>query len=163
MKKTVIIVLAFVMFCFVGCSQTSGTLSGTLPEIVDNACSAADFSSVSFIYMKDAYSEETLMYMYGIEDEAILDSIVDFVLSERSGMYAATFAVIQFKDGTEPTVIDTVQSLITETYVQSLINALMPYNPEQTAYAQNYEFKIFENSLVLVICEDTAAVFDAIS
>lgn len=165
MKKTFtpFFVLVILLFMFTGCSQSDTVLTGTLSESVDKACSAADFSSVSFTYMQDEYSEEVLMYMYGIEDQAIIDNIEDFVLSQRSGMYAATFAVIQFKSGTDIAVIDTVQTLINDVYVQSLINALMPYDPTQTDLAQNYEFKRFGNSLVLVICEDNAAVFDAIS
>lgn len=165
MKKTVVFlfILAISVLLFAGCSQSEASLSGTLPEITDKACAAVDFSSLSFTYMQDEYSEEVLMYMYGIEDESLIESIEDFVLSQRSGMYAATFAIIQFKDGTDAAVIDSVQKLITDVYVQALITALMPYDPEQTAYAQNYEFKQFGNSLVLVICEDNAAVFDAIS
>mgnify|MGYP003322403094 CR=1 FL=1 len=37
-------------------------------------------------------SEENILYIHDV-----IDNIEDFVLSQRSGMYAATFAVIQFK------------------------------------------------------------------
>ena len=165
MKKaiTFIFVLVFSLILFAGCSQPKAVISDDLSEVADKACSAADFSSVSFTYMQDDYSEEVLMYMYGVEDEALIANIEDFVLSQLSGMFAATFAVIRFKEGTDSSVIDSVQTLLTDVYVQALITALMPYDPEQTSFAQNYEFKKFGNSLVLVICEDNAAVFDAIS
>jgi len=164
--KKIIFSFILVIFAFmfaVSCSQSDVELKGSLSDITAKACSAADLSSVSFTYMQDEYSEEVLMYMYGIEDENTLASIEDFVVSERSGMYAATFAVIDFKDGTDSAVLDSVEALITDVYVQALITALMPYDPDQTAIAQAYEFRKYGDTLVLVISEDNAAVFDAIT
>ena len=165
MKKTIVsfLLVVFSLIFAVSCSQPSVELTGSLSDITTKACAAADFSSVSFTYMQDEYSEEVLMYMYGIEDETALSAIEDFVVSERSGMYAATFAAIDFKDGTDSAVIDSVETLISDVYVQALITALMPYDPDQTAIAQAYEFRKYGNTLVLVISEDNTAVFDAIT
>lgn len=151
--------------CFIlvtSCSSSSGNLPDSLSDTVAKACSAADFSNVTFNYKSDAYSEEVLMYMYGVENENDANAIEDFVLSERSGMSASTFSIIKFKSGTPKSIVDSVKTAIEGTYVQSLINALMPYDPTQYEIAKNYQFKTIGDSLVLVIHEKADEVFDAI-
>lgn len=165
MKKILVFLFATLISISVavGCSKTVAELDGTLSEIVEKACAASDFSSVSFTYMQDDFSDEILMYMYGVEDDTLIDYIDDFVLCQRSGVSAATFAVIRFKDGTDDSVIDAVKTAVVDTYVKSLENALLPYDPTQYSIAKNYDLRTVGNSIVLVICEDTDAVFDAIT
>ena len=143
------------------CSPSSETLDD-LHQTVEKACAAADFSNLEFNFKSDDYSEEILMYMYGVEDEDLIDSIEDFVLSERSGMSASTFSVIRFKSGTEKSVIDSVKTAVEEVYVQSLMNALMPYDPTEYEISKEYKFKTIGNDLVLVISKDADAVLEAI-
>ncbi len=144
------------------CSSSSEKL-GALDITVEKACAAADFSNLEFNYKSDEYSEEILMYMYGVEDDELIDSIEDFVLSERSGMSASTFSVIRFKNGTENSVIESVKKAVEEVYVQSLMNALMPYDPTEYEISKNYKFKTIGNDLVLVISKDADAVLAAIA
>ena len=165
MKKFVSLVLSAILLLALCACGGSGakTLNGTLAEITEKACNAADFSSASFTYMSDEYSDEVLMFTYGLEDEAVCNAVEDFVLSSRSGMFAATFAVIRFKDGSSDSVIENARSTITEMYVTPLIGALKPYDPEQAAIAEKYQFKSYGNTLVLVICAEGAdTVFNAI-
>ena len=163
MKNTIICISAVLIsvLLLVSCSSSQEKL-GTLTETVEKACEAADFSNVTFTYMEDDYSNEILMFMYGIEDEDIIASIDDFVLSERSGMSASTFAVIRFRNGTEKAVIDSAKKAVEETYVQSLMNALMPYDPTEYEISKNYSIRTIGTDLVLVISKDAAAVFEAI-
>lgn len=144
------------------CSSSSEKL-GALDKTVEKACAATDFSNLEFNYKSDEYSEEILMYMYGVEDDELIDSIEDFVLSERSGMSASTFSVIRFKNGTENSVIESVKKAVEEVYVQSLMNALMPYDPTEYEISKNYKFKTIGNDLVLVISKDADAVLAAIA
>ena len=162
MKKTVIFCLIFALSIIMLVSCASSEMLGALDKTVEKACAAADFSNVEFNYKSDEYSEEILMYMYGIDDEEIIAKIDDFVLSERSGMSASTFAVIRFGEDTEKSVIDTAKKAVEETYVQSLMNALMPYDPTEYEISKNYKIKIIGKDLVLVISKDADAVFEAI-
>ena len=102
------------------------------------------------------------MYMYGIEDEDIIAQIDDFVLSERSGMSASTFAVIRFNENAEKSVIDSAKNAVVDVYVQGLMNALMPYDPTEYEISKNYSIKTIGKDLVLVISKDADAVFEAI-
>ncbi|MBQ6052403.1 MAG: DUF4358 domain-containing protein [Clostridia bacterium] len=163
MKKFVLALftVALSVFMLASCSPSSETLDD-LHQTVEKACAAADFSNLEFNFKSDDYSEEILMYMYGVEDEDLIDSIEDFVLSERSGMSASTFSVIRFKSGTEKSVIDSVKTAVEEVYVQSLMNALMPYDPTEYEISKEYKFKTIGNDLVLVISKDADAVLEAV-
>jgi hypothetical protein len=164
MKRIIVSLLTVVLFAAIlfSCSSASSEKLGALDKTVEKACAAADFSNVEFTYKSDEYSEEILMFMYGIEDENVIDQIDDFVLSERSGMSASTFAIIRFKDDTAKFIIESAKSAVEETYVQALMNALMPYDPTEYGISQNYKFKTIGNDLVLVISKDADAVLEAI-
>lgn len=163
MKKTVLLCLIFVLMSalIASCSSSSEKL-GALDKTVEKACTAADFSNVEFTYKSDDYSEEVLMFMYGIEDEDVIAEIDDFVLSERSGMSASTFAVIRFSENTEKSVIESAKKAVIDTYVQSLMDALMPYDPTEYDISKNYRIKTIGQDLVLVISKDADAVLEAI-
>jgi len=163
MKRTVSLILcaiSLVLLC--SCSGSTATLDGSMAEIVAKAEKAADFSSVTFTYLADDYSDEVLMFTYGLEDETLYNTVEDFVLSSRSGMFAATFSVIRFANGTSNADIESIKQIITDAYVAPLIGALRPYDPEQTAIAEKYQFKIYGNTLVLVISDKADEVFKAI-
>ena len=55
-----------------------------------------------------------------------------------------------------------MKKAVEEVYVQSLMNALMPYDPTEYEISKNYKFKIIGNDLVLVISKDADAVLEAI-
>ncbi len=163
MKKTILscAIFALLLALITACSSSPEAL-GALDKTVEKACAAADFSNVEFTYKSDDYSEEVLMYMYGIEDEDIIAQIDDFVLSERSGMSASTFAVIRFNENTEKSVIDSAKNAVVDVYVQGLMNALMAYDPTEYEISKNYSIKTIGKDLVLVISKDADAVFEAI-
>ena len=115
MRRITAALLALVCISFVACNE--GKPADTPAQTTDGGSTAANgtFSDLKatvdavkgyygdgteFIFMADEYSDEVLMYTYGLMDEKFVSAVEDFVLTECDGMSADTFAVVKFKAGT---------------------------------------------------------------
>ncbi len=111
---------------------------------------------VSFLFTEDEYSEDTLIFTYGLEDEKFIAATESFVVTECEGMLADTFAVVKFKDGTDKALISEAVEAIKSIYVEGLVSKLSAYNPEECKAAENYVIKEYDSAIMLVISAKNA-------
>lgn len=151
-----------------------GTADQTTGETEAPAGDAADLSAivdsvkqyyadtVTFVMKADEYSEEVLMYTYGLYDEKYTSAVTDFVLSECDGMSADTFALIKFAEGTDKALIEEAAETMKTEYVNALKSKLSAYNPEEFEAADGYQVKVDDSSILMVISsENTDAIIAA--
>lgn len=109
-----------------------------------------DFNGGYFFLNTDEFSEDILMYQYGVEDEEVIESIDSYLLSTPGTNSAKTLAVIIFKDGTSKETMTKAETAIREVYLASVINNVGLYDPAQAPVAEKAEFTYYDNALVLV-------------
>lgn len=157
LKKLVIFLIAAVMsLSIVSCSDKEE--AGTFPDLTKTVESVKQYygENVEFIFKADEYSEEVLMYSYGLMDEKYTEAVENFVLTECDGMSADTFAVIKFKSGTDETLIEEAAEVVKTEYVTALKNKLSAYNPEEFEASEGYQVHIFKDAFMLVISSEHA-------
>lgn len=110
--------------------------------------------NVTFVFKSDEYSDEVLMYTYGLMDDKFVSAVEDFVLSECDGMSADTFAVVRFKAGTDKALIEEAAEVMREEYVTSLKNKLSAYNPEEFKASDGYQVKVYDDAVLMVISSE---------
>ena len=130
-------------------------------RLADAALAAANFDEApSLVFKADEYSDDVLMFAYGVEENT--EAVSDFVLSEAPSRSANTVAYLVFADGTSADVIANVRTQIENYYITSLKSALEMYNPEAFALCDKAVFKEYDNALLLVIAENADAVVSAV-
>lgn len=110
--------------------------------------------NVTFVFKADEYSDEVLMYTYGLFDDKFVSAVEDFVLSECDGMSADTFAVVKFKTGTDKSLIEEAAEIMEKEYVTSLKNKLSAYNPEEFKASDGYQVKLYDDAVMMVISSE---------
>ncbi len=142
-----------------------GDASGTFPDLAAAVDSVKEYYSdnVTFVFKADEYSDEVLMYTYGLMDDKFVEAVDDFVLSECDGMSADTFAIVKFKSGTDESLIKEAAEVMKTEYVTALKNKLSAYNPEEFKASDGYQVKVYEDSILMVISsENTDAILAAV-
>lgn len=170
-KRIIAAILAAACLSFAACSdgkdegdKTAQTTAGTTAEntvgieskfsdLKATVDSVKGFYSenVEFLFTEDEYSEDVLIFTYGLEDEKFINATESFVVTECEGMIADTFAVINFKAGTDKTLISEAVEAIKSVYIDGLVSKLSAYNPEECKAAENYVIKEYDNAVMLVI------------
>lgn len=178
MNTRKILILALCVLCLfsVACKKDNGPTGSEpqstgenaaskfadLPAVVDSVKGFYD-ETVEFIYMNDEFSDEVLMFTYGLMDDKFVDAVDDFVLTECDGMSADTFAIVRFKAGTDKALIKEAADIMEEEYVGGLKNKLAAYNPEEFAASDGFYTEIFDNAVMMVISSDNAdKIVDAV-
>lgn len=123
-----------------------------------------DFEDTSFIFAEDEYSEDTLINLYGIEDEAVLEAIENFAITYPATNSSKTYAVLLFKEGTDAETIEAAEQMMKDVYIASLITTNAIYDPAQSELAEKATFKVYDNALVLAIydTEGNTEILDAV-
>lgn len=143
-----------------GAEGAGGDNSNKFPKDLQSATTLIkekfDFSDTEFISSEDESREsweieDTLINLYGIEDEALLDTIDKFVVTYPATNSSKTFALFFFKDGVSAETVGEVQTAVNDVYVQNLIATNAIYDPEQSALAEKRTFKAYDDALLLVI------------
>lgn len=171
MKNTVktaisaLLVLCTVCFLLASCGEeASNVLTADIYAAAENVTSNLDFGDAAIMTDKDENSDFVLMYQYGVEDEATLETIEGYVITSPEANRARTIAIIKFKDGTDASVIEGVQKTITDVYLANLIETTATYNADEALIADKATFKLYDNALVLAAydADGNAQVFDLI-
>lgn len=165
LRKIIAVMLALLCLSFVACKETAdeapAAAFGDLKATVE-AVKGYYGENMEYIFMEDEYSDEVLMFTYGLMEDKFVDAVEDFVLSECDGMSADTFAVVKFKAGTDKALIEEAAGVMKEEYVNGLKNKLAAYNPEEFAASDGYQVKIYDNAVMMVISsENTDAILAA--
>ncbi len=173
-KSGIAAFLLIAAICLTAC-KAGGTApeapeqTGTAAESVSDLSRIADSvrgyygDGLRLVFKEDEYSDEVLMFTYGLMDDRYTDAVEDFVLSECDGMSADTFALIVFKDGTEKALIEDAAEVMKREYVTALQKKLSAYNPEEFAASDGYRVEIHENAVLMVISsENTQEIIDAV-
>lgn len=168
----VILCLMMCMTMFAACGDngsdgSSGTnkLPTDLRMISMRIQSKFNYEDASFIYSADEYSDDTLINLYGIEDEAVLAAINDFVITTPPTNGSKTFAVILFNEDVDAEIIESTEQMIKDVYIASLITTNAIYDPAESALAEKATFVTYDNALVLVIydTDGNTAVVDELN
>jgi len=175
-KRIITALLAVACLSFAACSggeddnkKTAQTTTETASGNTDSGNSAfsdlkgtvdgvKEFYSddVEFLFTEDEYSEDVLIFTYGLEDEKFINATESFVVTECDGMLADTFAVINFKKGTDKALISEAAEAIKSVYVDGLVSKLSAYSPEECKAAENYALKEYDSAIMLVISAKNA-------
>lgn len=137
-------------------AEQGDTAEGTfsdLHKVVDNVKGFYG-ENVEFIFTEDEYSDEVLMFTYGLMEDKFVEAVESYVLTECDGMSADTFAIITFKDGTDKALIEEAASVMEAEYVEGLKSKLAAYNPEEFAASDGYKLKIYDDSVMMVISSE---------
>ncbi len=133
-------------------------VNGTFPDLKGVVDSVKEYygENLTFVFMEDEYSDEVLMYTYGLYDDKYVDAVSNFVLTECDGMSADTFAVITFKSGTDKKLIEEAAGVMEEEYITALKNKLAAYNPDEFKASDGYKLKIYDDAVMMVISSKNA-------
>ena len=180
-KRLTAATLALMCLSFAACNDTDKQSSDTVQTTAAAADSGdktgtSDLKAIAdsvkgfygenteFIFMEDEYSDEVLMFTYGLMEDKFVDAVEDFVLTECDGMSADTFAIVKFKAGTDKALIDEAAKIMEEEYVGGLKNKLAAYNPEEFAASDGYRLIVSEDSVMMVISsKNTAEILAAVA
>ena len=165
MKRIISFVLCIVMCAAVLCScggDTANVFDKDIYAVTDRIASDFNFDDAVFYKDTDEYAKDTLMYMYGVEDEAVLDSIEKFTFCTPGTNSAKTFAMLLFKEGTAADTIDAAEKAIRDVYLANLITTTAVYDITQSEIADKATFVKYDNALVL-IAYDAAGNTDVIN
>jgi len=149
-----------------GAVAENGDKTGTFGDLKAVADAVKGFygEDMEFIFMDDEYSDEVLMFTYGLMEDKFVSAVEDFVLTECDGMSADTFAIVKFKAGTDKTLIDEAAKIMEEEYVGGLKKKLAAYNPEEFAASDGYQIKVSDDSVMMVISsKNTADILAAVA
>ena len=140
-------------------SQNDDVKNGTFGDLKAVVESVKEYydEGMEYIFMEDEYSDEVLMFTYGLMEDKFVNAVEDFVLSECSGMSADTFAIVKFKAGTDKALIDEAADVMKTEYIDGLKNKLAAYNPEEFAASDGYQVKIYDDAVMMVISSDNTA------
>ena len=153
MKRIISFVLCIVMCAaaFAGCAkEDANVFDKDIYAVCDKISSTFNFDDAVFYKDTDEYAKDALMYMYGIEDEAVLDSIEKFVFTTPGTNSAKTFAILVFKEGTAAETIDAAEKAVRDVYLANLITTTAVYDMTQSEIADKATFVKYDNALVLV-------------
>lgn len=144
-----------------GTKAPENSEGGTFPDLTATVDAVKGYygETVEFIFKADEYSDEVLMFTYGLMDDKFVSAVDDFVLTECDGMSADTFAVVKFKAGTDKALIEEAAEIMKTEYVEGLKNKLAAYNPEEFAASDGYQVKVYDDAIMMVISsENTEAI-----
>lgn len=152
-KLSLFLALLLCVLTFAACGgekATENKFAYSLTDIKATCENNFDFNGGYFYLDTDEYSEDILMYQYGIEDEAVIESIDSFLLSTPGTNSAKTLAILIFKDGTSKETMTKAETAMREVYLASVINNVGLYDPAQAPVAEKADFTYYDNALVLV-------------
>ncbi len=182
-KRIIAALLAAACLSFAACSDDTGdakttekvsgttaaenadTEKRTFPDLHKIADSVKEFygENVEFIFAEDEYSDEVLMFTYGLMDEKFVNAVEGYVLTECDGMSADTFAIVTFKAGTDKALIDEAAKVMETEYVGGLKSKLAAYNPEEFAASDGYKLEVYDDAIMMVISsENTDSILSAV-
>ena len=145
-----------------GTADSAEGTFGDLHAIVDGVKEYYG-DTVEFIFTEDEYSDEVLMYTYGLMDDKFVNAVESYVLTECDGMSADTFAIVTFKSGTDKAIVKEAADIMETEYVESLKSKLAAYNPEEFAASDGYKLSVYDDAVMMVISADnTDAIISAI-
>ena len=156
---SLLLVLLLSLCVMSACGGESGAaehvthLSADAKTIADTVRAGADFSLAQFTDSSDENSLFTLMFDYGIEDDAQNEALLDYALSTLTGKESpAYFACVRVKDGTDPALIEAIGKAMTEGYAQTVINDMHAYGTgDSVTRAENYTLHTYDNGLILTV------------
>lgn len=112
--------------------------------------------NVEFIFTEDEYSDEVLMFTYGLYEDKFVNAVDSYVLTECDGMVADTFAIVNFKEGTDKALIEEAALVMETEYVEALKSKLAAYNPEEFAASDGYNLNIYSDAVMMIISSSAA-------
>jgi len=140
----------------VSCAGDKGNLfEGDIYAVTDEIASSYDFDDAVFYKDSDEYAKDTLMFMYGIEDEAVLEAIEKFTFSTPGTNSAKTFAMLLFKEGTTAETIDAAEKAVRDVYLANLITTTAVYDMTQSEIADKATFVKYDNALAVIAYDAT--------
>ncbi len=169
MKRIICILLSAILCCciFSACGEKTNEnlFTKSVYDTANSIKDSFDFDDALFYDDTYEYALDSIMFQYGIEDEAVLDSIDKFAFTVPGTNSAKTFALITFKEGTSAETIDSAEEAIKNVYIANLINSTAMYDMVQSEIADKATFVKYDNALLLVAydTEGNTAVIDAVN
>lgn len=166
MKRIICILLSAVLCCLAlsACGNTTdeNLFTKSVYDTANSIKETFDFDDALFYDDTYEYALDAIMFQYGIEDEAVLNSIDKYAFTVPGTNSAKTFALITFKEGTSAETIDAAEKAIKDVYIANLINSTAMYDMEQSEVADKATFVKYDNALLLV-AYDSAGNNDVIN
>ena len=126
------------------------SLTKSAVEIADAVRAEVEFTDAVFVTSDDVDADLTLMFSYGIEEDAQIEAIEDYVLSTLGGKdYPYYFAVIRCKDGTDEATVASIAETVRTSYPATVIAYMAQYNGAWSEVAENFTLMTYDNGIIV--------------